>query len=49
MLIILELYAGNVSKKIVYKHTDTIEVLKISLLFNKNTNFTGKNLENSYD
>ena len=31
----------------VYKHTETIEYVKSSLLLKKNTNFTGKTLENS--
>ena len=37
-----ELYTREVWEKFVYKHTETIEMLKISLLFQKNTSFTGE-------
>ena len=35
---ILELYKRKVCEKFVYKHMETIESVKISLLFKKNTN-----------
>ena len=38
---IVELYTRRFCEMFVYKHTETVEMLKISLLFKKNTNFTG--------
>ena len=37
-----EMYAREIYEKFGYKHSETIEYVKISLLFKKFTNFTGK-------
>ena len=42
ILRIFELYTRKVWEMFVYKHAETIEYVKISLLFKKNTNFTGE-------
>ena len=39
MLTILELFNRKDGGKFVYKHTETTEYIKNSLLFKKNTNF----------
>ena len=38
----IELFTRNVCKIFAYRHTKTTEYVKISLLFKKNTKFTGK-------
>ena len=42
---ILELYTRKVCEMFVYKNTETIKLVKISLLFKKNTGFTRKLLQ----
>ena len=42
LLGILELCTRKFCEIFVYKHTETIEYLKISLLFKKNANYTGE-------
>ena len=39
---ILKLYTRKVYEMFVHKHTETIEYVKISLLFKQNTIFTGE-------
>ena len=46
-LLLFEICAREICGKFVYKHSETIEMSKISLLFKKFKNFTGKSLENS--
>ena len=41
-LLRFEICAREICEKFVYKHSETIDTLKISLLFKKSTNFTGK-------
>ena len=41
-LLLFEICACKMCEKFVYKHSETIEYVKISLLFKKFTNFTGK-------
>ena len=41
-LLLFEICAGEMCEKFVYKHSGTIEHVKISLLFKTFTNFTGK-------
>ena len=41
-LLIFEIFTCEICEKFVYKHLETIEYNKISLLFKKFTNFTGK-------
>ena len=41
-LILFEICAREIFEKFVYKHSETIEYVKISLLYKKFTNFTGK-------
>ena len=42
-LLLFEMRAREICEKFVYKHSETIEcMLKITLLFKKFTNFTGK-------
>ena len=40
-LLLFEICARGIFEKFVYKHSEKIELLKISLLFKKFTNFTG--------
>ena len=40
--LLFEIYTTEVYEIFVYKHTEKIEYVKSSLLFKKNTNFTGK-------
>ena len=42
MLRVFELFSRKVCKMFVYKHTETIEYIKSSLLFKKNINFMGE-------
>ena len=41
-LLLFEIYALEMRKMFVYKYTQTMDILKISLIFKKNTNSTSK-------